>query len=301
MGKGIGKGKIIIFGEHFVVHGAAAIAGGISNSAIVTVKKAPRNRILTSQKVVEELSLAGIGAVLKSMDIRDAFDVSLEGDLPTYGGLGSSAAFCVGLVRALCDERGMHLTNDQVNRHAYAGEMAFHGNPSGIDNTMATHGGVIEFKRGKTLAESKFDFIDLKKPLDMVVSFTGKYSPTPKMVESVSRFRQEDEAEFAQLMDEYLSIAMNGRKAIEKGQGDVIGQLMNENQSLLAELGVSDERNDMIHKIAMKEGALGAKVTGGGGGGCSIALCADEAHAKALAKKLTKDGFDSFATQVKKG
>jgi mevalonate kinase len=300
MGKGVGKGKIIIFGEHFVVHDAPAIAGGISNSAIVTVKKAAKNRIITEQKVVQELSLAGIEAVQRSMEVKEKYDVHLEGDLPTYGGLGSSAAFCVGLVRALCDEKGIHLTNDQVNRHAYAGEMAFHGNPSGIDNTMATHGGVVEFRRGRSLAESKFDFIEVKKPLDLVVSFTGKYSPTPKMVERVKKFREEDENEFRQLMDEYMIIAINGRKALEKGQTDVLGQLMNENQSLLSEFGVSDERNDAIHKIALKEGALGAKVTGGGGGGCSIALAKDSADASKLAKKLTKEGFESFATEISK-
>jgi mevalonate kinase len=300
MGKGVGKGKIIIFGEHFVVHGAPAIAGGISNSAIVNVKKSGKNKIVTDQKVVEELSLAGIEAVLRSMDVREKYEVHLEGDLPTYGGLGSSAAFCVGLVRALCDEKDIHLTNDQVNRHAYAGEVAFHGNPSGIDNTMATHGGVVEFKRGRTLAESKFDFIEVKKPLDLVVSFTGKYSPTPKMVERVRKFREDDEAEFQQLMDEYMGIAINGRKALEKGQTDVVGQLMNENQSLLSELGVSDETNDAINKIALKEGALGAKVTGGGGGGCSIALSKDAADASKLAKKLTKEGFESFATRISK-
>ena len=301
MGLGTGNGKIILFGEHFVVHGAPAIAGGISNSAKVKVKRSDRNRIITKQTVVEELSLAGIEAVLRSMGIKERYDVHLEGDLPTYGGLGSSAAFCVGLVRAVCDDQGTHMTNEQVNNHAYAGEMAFHGNPSGIDNTMATHGGVVEFKRGRTMAESSFEFIDVKKPLDLVVSFTGKYSPTPKMLERVKKFKEEDEAEFAQLMDEYMAIKMDGRKAVEKGKLDEIGALMNANQGLLAEIGVSDELNERINGIAMKGGALGSKVTGGGGGGCCIALAADKAGAGAIAAALEKEGFASFQTRIAKG
>ena len=297
MGKGRGQGKIIIFGEHFVVHGAPAIAGGISNSAIVTVKKSDKNRIITEQEVVPELSVAAIEEVERSMGIKGKYDVALEGDLPTYGGLGSSAAFCVGMVRAFCDELGTHMTNDEVNRHAYAGERAFHGNPSGIDNTMATHGGVIEFRRGKTQGENLFDFIKIKKPLDAVVSFTGKYSPTAKMVERVGRFKAEDQSEFSQLLEEYIDLEINGKKAIEKGQPDVIGQLMNENQSLLSELGVSDETNDRICGLALKSGALGSKVTGGGGGGCCISLAGDEAHARALEKALGKQ-FKSFATKI---
>ncbi|MEW6722588.1 MAG: mevalonate kinase [Candidatus Micrarchaeota archaeon] len=300
MGEGRGQGKIIIFGEHFVVHGAPAIAGGIANGALVRVKEAAKNRIVTKQTVVEEMSLAGIEAVLRSMGVEEKYEVHLEGDLPTYGGLGSSAAFCVGLVRALCDEKGIHITNDEVNRHAYAGEMAFHGNPSGIDNTMATHGGVVEFRRGKTMAESRFEFIDMKKPLELVVAFAGKYSPTAKMVERVRKFREEDEEEFRQLMDEYMAIAMNGRKAIEKGQIDTVGQLMNENQSLLSELGVSDENNDKINSVALKAGALGAKVTGGGGGGCCIALAHDRKAAKQIAERITHGGFESFPTTIVK-
>jgi mevalonate kinase len=295
-----GQGKVIIFGEHFVVHGAPAIAGGISNNVSVGISRSDKNRIITSHKVVEEYSLAGIAAVLSSMGITEKYDVTLTGDLPTYGGLGSSAAFCVALTKALAEAKGWHLTKDQVNRHAYDGEKAFHGDPSGIDNTIATHGGVVEFTRGKTQAESRFVFLDLMKPLDLVISFTGKYGPTAKMVERVKEFKQGDEDEFAQLMDEYLKIEMEGRKAIEKGRVDIIGQLMNENQELLAELGVSDETNDKVIGIALKAGALGAKVTGGGGGGCCVCLAANQAKAQEITGKLNAEGFQSFFTKIAK-
>jgi mevalonate kinase len=300
MGRGVGYGKIILLGEHFVVHGAPAIAAGIANAAIVEVKRADTNRIITDAKVVEDMSIGGIEGVLKSMGIGEKYEVRLGGDLPTYGGLGSSAAFCVGLVRAFAEEKGLNLTNEQVNRHAYEGERTFHGNPSGIDNLMATYGGVVEFRRGKTPAENRFEHLDIKKPLDIVVSFTGKYGPTSKMVEAVRKFKEQDEHGFAQLMDEYLALEIDGRKCLEKGKIDVMGELMNSNQELLQEIGVSDELNDRINEIAIAEGALGAKVTGGGGGGCCIALAADRAHAAAIKAKLDKAGFASFATQIAK-
>ena len=298
MGRGVGYGKIILFGEHFVVHGAPAIAAGISNAAVVEVKESTANSIVSEWEVVESMSLGGIEGVLRSMGIKGKYEVRLGGDLPTYGGLGSSAAFCVGLARAFAEEKGLNLTDTQANRHAYEGERTFHGNPSGIDNIMATYGGVVEFRRGKTPATNKFEQLRVKKPLDMVISFTGKYGPTSKMVEAVRRFREQDEAGFAQLMDEYLGMEIEGRKMLEKGKIDEIGGLMNSNQELLRELGVSDELNDRINEIALAGGALGAKVTGGGGGGCCIALAKDKTGANEIKKKLESGGFRSFTTQV---
>ncbi|MCI0504052.1 mevalonate kinase [Candidatus Micrarchaeota archaeon] len=298
MGKGSGHGKIIIFGEHFVVHGAPAIAAGISNTANVEVIKAAKNSIVTKQRVIPDLSIAAIANVLSAMNIKESYEVRLTGDLPTEGGLGSSAAFCVGLVRALADEKKLHLTPEQVNRFAYEGEKTFHGNPSGIDNYIATHRGVLEFTRGRTPLENKFVPLELERPLDFVVSLTGKIGSTPKMIENVRKFKEADPEEFGQLMDEYFKIATEGAKFISKGKLDEIGSLMNANQSLLSELGVSDERNDAVVETAMKEGAYGAKLTGGGGGGSCIALAKDKAHAEKLAQALTKAGYASFSTVI---
>lgn len=299
MTKGEGHGKIIIFGEHFVVYGAPSIAAAISNTCEVEVKKADENRIVTDHHVLPELSLKAIANVLSAMGIQERYEVRLGGNLPTEGGLGSSAAFCVGMVRAFANEKGLTLSPDEVNRYAFEGEKAFHGNPSGVDNYIATHRGVIEFTRGKSDLESKYVKLEMVRPLDFVVSLTGKISPTPKMIESVSKFKLDDEEEFQQLMDEYYKIAEEGRKFVEKGKLDEIGSLMNANQELLSELGVSDETNDAIVKIAMEEGALGAKLTGGGGGGSCIALARDKDHAKKISDALNKKGYRSFTTVVK--
>ncbi len=298
MGKGSGFGKTILFGEHFVVYGAPAIAAGLSNEAIIEVIPSDKNRIITKIVVIEELSLGGIAGVLESLGIKQKYDVYLTGDLPTYGGLGSSAAFCVALAKAFAQEKGIRLTNEQVNSHAYNGEKAFHGNPSGVDNHMATYGGVAEFIRGKTSQENKFEQLKIEKPLNMVISFSGKYSPTLKMVEIVKKFREEDPNGFTQIMDQYLEIEKKAKKVLEKGQLDELGKLMNANQNLLKQIGVSDELNDKIIEIANSEGALGAKVTGGGGGGCCLILAKDEKHSEKIAKKLNEKKFFTFQTRI---
>jgi len=296
MGRGVGKGKVIIFGEHFVVHGAPAIAAGIQNSAIVEIRKAEKNSIITKQKVVPELSLDAIQKVLDAMGVKDKYDVYLEGDLPTYGGLGSSAAFCVGLVRAVAEEKGIVLTDEEVNRYAYEGEKAFHGNPSGIDNVMATYGGIILFRKGR--GESFFEKLNPGKQLDIVIGFTGKLSATRKMIEKVKKFKEEDEFQWTHLMDQVSDLVFRGKNAIEKGKVEELGKLMNENQILLSEIGVSDELNDEMVKIMLDAGALGAKLTGGGGGGCCIALVRDKVAAQGVMMALKKKKFESFATRI---
>ncbi len=295
-GRGVGRGKVILFGEHFVVHGAPAIAAGIMNSAIVEITRAEKNSILTKQVVVPETSVRGIQRVLDAMSVTEKYDVYLEGDLPTFGGLGSSAAFCVGLVRAVGEDKGMVLNDEQVNKYAYEGEKAFHGNPSGIDNVMATYGGIILFRKGS--GESFFERLAPGKKLDIVVGFTGKLSRTPRMIERVGKYKEADEMQWNQLMDQVSDLVYRGKTAIEKGKVEEIGKLMNENQVLLSEIGVSDELNDKVVRIMLDSGALGAKLTGGGGGGCCIALARDKVAAQGIIMALKKEGFDSFYTQI---
>lgn len=298
MGKGVGYGKVILFGEHFVVHGCDAIAAGIPNSVIVEIEKSEKNEIITEKRVETESSLASIEAIEQSMGVKNKYKVHMSGDLPTYGGLGSSAAFSVALVRAIAQEEGMTLDDKEVNKHAYAGEKIFHGNPSGIDNTIATYGGLIFFKRGKTPQDNVFDRLELKKPLDIVISFSGKFSPTAKMVSRVKEMADSDPDQFQQIYDEEMEIVNVGKHGVERGKKYMLGALMNSNQMLLAELGVSDETNDKINRIALDAGALGAKLTGGGGGGCCIALAKNKEHAEKIIDEIKKAGFESFYTRI---
>lgn len=323
MSKGIGHGKIILLGEHFVVYECPAIALGISNKAIVEIKKLDgTTKLDESNKLNEtnnlnepnksneaikpelkytsdtpgtipELTTKAIRNILNAMNVKDSFHVHLSGDLATTGGLGSSAAFCVALVRALNEEYNLNLTNEQVNNYAYEGEKAFHGTPSGVDNTMATYGGAIKFTRGKG-----FEQIKISNELNIVVGITGLNSPTAKMVESVKKFKDKNLKIFDNLLHSAKNIAEKGQHALENGDLNAIGSLMNANQDMLSAIGVSMERNERIIKTANDAGALGAKLTGGGGGGCCIALAKDESHAQEILSRIKEAGFDGFVTKV---
>lgn len=294
MTTGIGYGKIILFGEHFVVYGIPAIALGISNKAIVEIKKSNELKYTSNTKgTIPELTTTAIKRLTKAMQIKDNFHVHLTGDLPTVGGLGSSAAFCVALARAFSQEYKMNLRDEEINKYAYEGEKAFHGNPSGVDNTIAAYGGAIRFIKGK-----EFERIKIGSSLHIVVAMTGVSSPTVKMVASVKAFKDEDPEQFTELCDQAGDIVKRGEKAVAAGDLKLIGELMNENHQLLKTIGVSIEKNEQIVKIALDNDALGAKVTGGGGGGCCIALAKDEDSAKLILNKLKEKGFDGFITIV---
>lgn len=294
MSTGIGYGKIILFGEHFVVHGLPAIALGLSNKAVVEIKKSKEVRYTTTAVgTIPELTTSAITLLMKAMKIKDNFHVHLSGDLPTVGGLGSSAAFCVALARAFDKEYKMNLNDDEINKYAYEGEKAFHGNPSGVDNTVATYGGAIKFTKGKD-----FEKIRIGCPMHFVVGMSGISSPTVKMVGQVKLFKENEPEEFSDLCDEALDILKKGEEAVAGGNLKLIGELMNENQELLKAIGVSIEKNEQIIKIALENGALGAKVTGGGGGGCCLILAREEKHAREIMDKLNKNKFGSFTTVV---
>lgn len=294
MTTGIGYGKVILFGEHFVVYGIPAIALGIANKAIVEIKKAPQNEFVSDMPgTIPEYTLRAIDFVLKAMNLKDKFHVHLKGDLPTVGGLGSSAAFCVALVRAFASYYDLSLRDKQVNDYAYEGEKAFHGNPSGVDNTVAVYGGAIKFIRTKG-----FEKLKVGTPLHIVVAMTGISSPTAKMVEEVRKLKEDDEDEFRAFCDEAGELVKKGEKVVSSGDLVEIGRLMNENHKLLGAIGVTIEKNDIIVKVALDAGALGAKLTGGGGGGCCIALAKDEKSANTILLAIKKTGFDGFCTTV---
>ncbi|MDD5022639.1 MAG: mevalonate kinase [Candidatus ainarchaeum sp.] len=289
--QGEGFGKVILFGEHFVVHGLPAIALGLSNKSIIRIEESKENEIITKFPVIQTLSISAIQAVEDAVGVKEKFKVYFEGDLPVTGGLGSSAAFCVALAKALSKKYSKNFNNEEINKIANEGEKVFHGNPSGIDSAVATYGGAIEYKRNQG-----FKQIKIGKPIFLVVGITGKNSPTKIMIEKVQEFKNKNSEEFEKIKNEYQEIFEEGKNAIEEGKIEIIGELMNKNQKLLKKVGVSDEINDKLIEKFLQLGAIGAKLTGGGGGGCCIALAENEEKAKEILEKIYP--FKGFVTKV---
>ncbi len=308
MGKGSGYGKVILFGEHFVVHGVPGIVSAIDSSTDAEVKKAAKGLNVKDERKTakgygEEKRLQQIESIermLKAMDLdpQTPLDIWIGGTLPGFSGLGASAASSVAIARAINEELNLNLSNERINAIAYEGEKAYAGNPSGIDNTAATYGGLMWFKKNPAGGSDLVEKIHVRKPVEIVIGSTGKVANTKAMVEGVADRKKKDPQKYDPLFKQAESLAIAGRKALEAGDLKKVGDLMNENHRILQEIGVSSKELDLLVDMARRQGAFGAKLTGGGGGGCMLALTPGKEAQGKVASAFKTAGYEFLATKI---
>jgi mevalonate kinase len=311
-------GKVILLGEHAVVYGVPAIVLGIDRGATARAMPAAsvgsidetlshRNcsdLLLRADGGAQALSVEADGAsdlarafaaLLVACGVTSPVHVEVETDLPAAAGLGCSAALGVAIVRALDAslDRPTAPPNETIAR-AMAWEKVFHGNPSGVDATAAARGGCLLYERahgGVHLQELK-----VGAPVHLAVGHSGIPSTTRAMVEHVAKLRERKPDLVAQSFEGIRSLVGNARLALEANDHVGLGRLMDLNQMLLSGLMLSTEEIEAMCRLAREAGALGAKLTGSGGGGCVIALA--EKDPEPILARWEKAGFRSFATRV---
>ena len=309
MGKGSGFGKVILFGEHFVVHGVPGIVSAIDSTADAEVKKTTKGIKIKDERKGSKgyaedkkaQQLESIDRILKAMDIEPktvAFDIWLGGNLPGFSGLGASAASSVAIVRAIAEEYNKKLSDKRINEIAYEAEKAYAGTPSGIDNTAATFGGLLWFKKNMKGGANTIEKLCLREPVNIVIGSTGIVANTKAMVEGVAERRQKHPEKYDSLFEQAEAIALIGRKALQEHNLKKIGALMNDNHKLLQEIEVSHEKLDYLVDVARRQGAYGAKLTGGGGGGCMVALTPGRTLQERVAKTIENEGYEVLQTRI---
>jgi mevalonate kinase len=278
MGEGTGFAKTILFGEHFVVQGSHAIGASLSKQ--FSVKITPSDKLNLNIET-GQIVLDASRAILDALNLTGNYSIEVETDIPSGAGMGWSAAYSVALVRAAAQEKGVELDWKEVANHAYEGEKIFHGNPSGIDNTLASRKGAILFKRGEDP-----DAIELAVPITIVIAYTGKKGYTKDLVAGVARVKEEKPEFFAELMKKEEDLVMEAKYSLEQGDLNRLGTLMDQNQEYLRQVGVSSPELEELIKMFKDEGALGAKLTGSGGGGCAIALVKSKNDTSAILQRI---------------
>jgi len=278
MGSGIGFGKTILFGEHFVVQGSFAIGASLSKGMHITITPDSELRLNIS---TGQIVLDASRKILDSFGLEGNYFIQVETDIPSGAGMGWSAAYSVALSRAAAEEKGAELDWREIAKHAYEGEKVFHGNPSGIDNTLAARSGAILFRRGDEPIP-----IELKEPVHIVIAYTGKMGYTKDLVAGVAKKKEENPAAFCQLLADVDSLVEQAKFALETGDLDKLGALMDQNQEYLRQVGVSSTELEEFIKIFKEEGALGAKLTGSGGGGCAIGLFRSKKDTEPLLERI---------------
>jgi mevalonate kinase len=309
MGRGSGFGKTILFGEHFVVHGVPGIASAVDSAADATVKKAKKGINVADERTGAKgyaekkklQQLESIERMLKAMNLdpkKTAMDIWLGGNLPGFSGLGASAASSVAIARALVEEYNLILSDEKINDVAYEAEKAYAGNPSGIDNTAATFGGLIWFKKNLGSGSNIIEQLSIREPVEIVIGNTGIVANTKAMVAGVGERKEQNPEEYGAIFRQAEELANKGRGALEKFDLKQVGELMNENHRLLQEIEVSCKELDYLVDLARKQGAFGAKMTGGGGGGCMLALTPGKDLQEKVASAIENESFEVLRTKI---
>lgn len=281
-------GKVILCGEHAVVYGKPAIALPVFNlKTKCTILAKPTSNIddtiiyapnigLKSRLtcLVEDNPIrVAVKLVLDhfSLDHLPVCEIRINSSLPAAAGLGSSASTSVALVRALSTFLGYPLDDNHVNRIAFEIEKIHHGTPSGIDNTVITFEKALFFVKGQPA-----ELIEPVVPLTLVIADSGIKGSTSKAVADVRNGWLNDETKFNRLFDQIKDLVILVRESLEIGDISAIGKALNDNHIILKEMGVSCDKLDLLVECALRNGAYGAKLSGGGQGGNMIALVKPE-------------------------
>jgi len=300
-------GKIILFGEHSVVYGRPALAVPVTQvQATATVSENSRGGIMVeapninlsaaiSSLAPDHPLAAVINSVFSTLRISNppACTVYLQSTIPVASGLGSGAAVSVAIIRALSEFLGQPLPDEQVNQLAFEVEKIHHGTPSGIDNTVVTYGKPVYFIKKKPIKS-----FHVEVPFTVMIAGTGISALTRESVTAVRKLWEADKPRWETVFTRVGEIVWNARQAIERGDLVELGRLMNANHKLLREMTVSCAELDKLVEAARSNGALGAKLSGGGRGGNIIALVEKE-NAPAIARALSTAGAKrTIVTQV---
>ncbi|MGC4066597.1 MAG: mevalonate kinase [Polyangiaceae bacterium] len=292
------EGKVILLGEHAVVYGHPAIVTALDQGARASATRSAKSAlVLAGTRYV--IGQGEVGTALgELLEVLHAQDVEIEAEIsiPAGLGLGASAALGVAIARAILQlvaDDGLPQDErlELVQRAAQAWETVFHGTPSGIDVAAASLGGCFSFTRKDGPVP-----IHVARPLTLAVGIVGPKVSTKVMVSGVAELRRKHPDLVNDSLGRIRALVENARHDVEIGDLVALGHAMDDNQVELGRLGLSTDALERACEVARGSGALGAKLTGKGGGGCVVALCSKEPQI--VLEAWRNIGLEGFASSV---
>ena len=295
---------------HFVVYGLPAIASALGSYTRAYVNVVKGNGWVVDdqrpatpgykQKKFDE-AMKSVENVIQHLGIdteNQKLEITFSGDLYAASGVGASAAQCTSLARALNESFKLNLNDEKINEAAYEGEKAYHGTPSGIDNTASTYGGLIWFEKNLNGGKNTMDLLKSPKKMPLVIANSGITASTVEVVADVRHLKEGNPDKFERIFKEYHELSEDAKKALLEGNISTVGRLMNQNHKLLQEITVSGEINDKLVDIVLKNGAIGAKMTGTGRGGLVIGIAENLEAQEKIAQAVEKIGYSAWKTMI---
>ena len=301
-------GKIILFGEHFVVYGIKAVLCSIDKRITATAQfvdeKVIRVRSSFGESEISIGSLDNLEKVqqkfmkpffyvaqkaIEENSAKHGIDIVLESEIPPGVGLGSSSAACVA-VTASVNGLFRKLSKDEVVKMAIQAERTIFEQNSGADSSVSTFGGLVSYDLKNGFAE-----IPSRDDLSFIISNSAQVHDTQNIVRQVRKFKEENVDLFNKLCREETDIVNNAIESLKENNLNRLGSLMLKNHDLLKQIGISTEKIDLLVQEAKKT-SYGAKITGAGGGGCIISLV-DNSNSKDTLNNLRKIS-DCFVTKI---
>ncbi len=308
MGKGTGFGKTILIGDQFVLEGVPAIVSSLSYKTVATVERIDGDGWVLEDDRVEvpgykeskkAQQIQSINRILEVMKIdvqKTPIKITFGGTLLAGSGVGASAASCVSLARALNQEFDLGLSIDEINQVAWEGEFAYHGIPSGVDNTASCYGGLMlyQLKENQKVIEK----IDVGEPIEIVLGNSGVSANTAALDGLVQEEKERDPGVFSARLRTIAEQALEVKKGLEAHDLEGVGRIMIENHEILIHMGLSHDQLIYLCDLAVRTGAVGAKLTGGGMGGYMVALTPGRDLQERVASAIESEGFPVIRATV---
>ncbi len=291
MKKGIGKshGKIILIGEHSVVYGYPAIAIPLQKIEIECIVEEAKSSFFYNNTNTLSVAIFTALKYLKKENAKIKYKITSQ--IPQKRGMGSSAAVSIAAIRAVFDYFGKNLESDLLEKLVHTAEIVAHNTPSGLDAKTCLSDKAIKFIKNKG-----FSYIDLNLDAYLVIADTGIYGNTGEAVQNVKNLGSKADIplkKLGELTDEMTKILTENNES-KKEKLDNIGKIMTKANTELEKLNITIEKTELFVKTAIENGANGAKISGGGLGGCVIALAENLEIAKKIKNSLTKCGAENI-------
>ena len=302
--KASAPGKVILFGEHFVVYGVKAILCSINKRVTVTAEKTTDKKIFINSEIGNLIlepnkSISEINSPLKPFyylankvikNQNTGIQIKIDSEIPLGVGLGSSSACCVAGAAAIFKLFG-DISKEEILELAIEAERTIFENTSGADCTVCVYGGIMEYDK-----KQGFKKIEDEPNFQLVIANSNIEHSTESMVSEVKTFTIKNKEEFSKLLEQELELVEDVLKLLKENNTIKLGEKINQNQKYLETIGISNNQLRKMIEIGQKT-SFGAKITGSGGGGCIFAIT-DESNLEDTLKEFKDNNFECFSVEI---